>query len=336
LGTETTSNLPAGDLTVNTQRLTLRDGGQIGAFTLGMGNAGNIDIRAGESIRISGIAPDGESSSGVFASAGSALFQQTGRGGDLAIATPNLVVQNGAAIAVNSFGTAPAGRLSITANTIKLHNQATITAATASGEGGNIDLSARDYLLLRRNSLISAEAGGTGNGGNITINAGFVIAKLTENSDIRANAFTGMGGNIRISAQSILGLQFQRADTPNSDISASSQFGVDGVVQLNTLELDPSRGATVLPIAIVDTNSLIANSCIARNSRQGTFIITGAGGLPIRPDDLSTTPFASDLLPPDVPTATAPLPNVSTELVEIDGIYQLGNGNLVLGRSCQE
>jgi filamentous hemagglutinin family protein len=339
LGTETTSAFPAGELTIDTQRLTVRDGGTISAFTLGKGNAGNISIRAREQMTVRGVAPDGMSASGVFASAGSAAFQQTGRSGDLTIVTPQLSVQNGAEIAVNSFGMAPAGSLSVTANTITLDNQATITAATASGEGGNINLTAKDYVLLRRNSLISAEAGGTGNGGNITINAGFVVANLTENSDIRASAFAGTGGNIRISAQGIFGLQFQREDTPNSDISASSRFGVDGVVQLNTPNIDPSRGITSLPSAIVDTNSLIANSCIARSSRQGNFVVTGTGGLPTRPDDPSAAPFATYELaqtqPNMPPPSSTPPPDSAISIVEIDGIYQLGNGQIVLGRSCQ-
>ena len=69
-----------------------------------------------------------------------------------------------------------------------------ITATTASGKGGNINLNLKSDLILRNNSLIDSEALGTGNGGNIAINSP-VIAGF-ENSDIIANAIQGNGGNI--------------------------------------------------------------------------------------------------------------------------------------------
>ncbi len=99
----------------------------------------------------------------------------TGRGGNLAIATRNLNVADGAVVIVSSRNTVPnaqgAGNLEVTAKNIHLNNQGTISAETFSGQGANITLKVEDFLRLWRNSGISATAGTAekgGNGGNIS------------------------------------------------------------------------------------------------------------------------------------------------------------------------
>ncbi len=85
----------------------------------------------------------------------------------------------------------------------------------------------------------------------------------------------------------------------------------------------------------IDTNALIANSCIARTGRQeSTFTITGAGGLPNSPGDVSVSAYP-----------TGDVRNVQTEntsrpwqkgdpIVEPSGVYQLSSGQLILSREC--
>lgn len=102
---------------------------------------------------------------------------------------------------------------------------------------------------MRRDSQISAESGGKGNGGNITINAPFIIG--LENSDIIANAVQGNGGNINITTEGIFGLEFRDRLTPENDITASSKFGVNGMVQINNIGIDPSSGLVELPVNLV-------------------------------------------------------------------------------------
>lgn len=54
----------------------------------------------------------------------------------------------------------------------------------------------RDLILVRRNSLISAEALNNANGGNIKITQPFIVVVPAENSDIIANAHQSRGGII--------------------------------------------------------------------------------------------------------------------------------------------
>ena len=49
-----------------------------------------------------------------------------------------------------------------------------------------------------------------------------------------ANANQGNGGNIDITTQNIFGLVFREKKTPKSDITASSKFGLNGEVTVES------------------------------------------------------------------------------------------------------
>jgi filamentous hemagglutinin family protein len=333
----TVTTAPAGILHIDTQRLTVRDGARISVATsgLGAGQGGNLVINATDWVRVTGLASDRQSASTIAATSGDPVFElrATGRAGDVQITTGTLRVDRGATVAVNSLGTADGGTLQVNANRLSLADQGTLTAATRSGQGGEIQLVIRDLLLLRRNSLISAEAGGNGQGGNIDITAGFVVAPALDNSDIQANAFAGTGGNIRITTRGIYGLQFRPRSTPLSDITASSTFGISGAVTLTTPNLDPSRSAVALPTGLVDIDSLIATSCVANRTYQGRLTITGTRGLLNQTHEPISPPFS--LLPdPLLAPAAVTGPNSPNSIVEMDGFYQLPNGEMILGRGC--
>ncbi|MBD0313458.1 MAG: S-layer family protein, partial [Microcoleus sp. T3-bin5] len=71
-----------------------------------------------------------------------------------------------------------------------------------------------------------------------------------------------------------------------SDITASSELGVQGTIDINTLNVDPNRGLLQLPTGLVDTPGLVASNCNAFIGKKGSeFTVTGRGGLPPSPDD---------------------------------------------------
>jgi large exoprotein involved in heme utilization and adhesion len=207
---------------------------------------------------------------------------------------------------VGTTGTGVAGDLKIETGQLTVSDGAVVSARTSSlGNGGNITLQVRDLLQLRGNSQISTAAGipGTGgNGGNINIDAKLIVAIPGENSDIIANAFEGNGGNINITTQGIFGIQFREELTPLSDINASSEFGVNGIVQINTPDIDPSRGLTNLPAEVVDASNQIDQTCSAGRGEAGKnkFIVTGRRGLPSNPYEmLSNEQALEDIHPPE-------------------------------------
>ena len=300
----------AGNVTIETNRLSLRSGGEVTVANLGLGNAGTLRIHALESVEVVGTSPNQEG----FKSQISATIrsQGIGGGGSLSIETGQMIVRDGAEVTVSNLGSGEAGNLWLQARSISLDNQGTITSITRAGNGGNITLTVQDLLLLRRNSLISTTAGAAqagGDGGDITINAPFIVAVPTENSDIIANAFEGNGGRVEITTQGIIGFTFRsREDLQNllntndpialdprnlstSDITAISQsnpsVSSQGQVVVNTLGIDPSQGLIELSANLVDQSNQIDQRCLADSGQgQSAFVVTGRGGVPPSPSEV--------------------------------------------------
>ena len=274
----------SGSLTIETKRLSARDGGQVSVTSLGTGDSGNLKIRASELLELSGITPNGELSSGIFADT-----QLAGNAGDLNVTTEQLIVRDGAEISANSKGEGSGGNLFLEANSLTLNNRASIVASTESGEGGNITFQIDDNLILQNTSLISARAANNANGGNINMEAEFIIAFPNQNNDIIANAQRGNGGNINITAESIFGLAERSSTPPNltNDIDASSEFGLDGNISINTPDIDPASALENLPTDIVDASRLITRNCLGGGDSEelNEFVVTGRGGLPSNPNE---------------------------------------------------
>ena len=288
---ETTSSGKAGNLRIDTSRLSIRDGGRIGASTVASGDGGNLTVNASEFIEVSGVGSGTSLASSLSSAAlANAPVQSilglplipSGDAGVLTIKTPRLVVSNQGRVGVENQGFGNAGDMTIIAGEIVL-DRGNISASTASGVGGNINLKVGNYVLLRNRSQITAQAGKTGNGGNITINSPFVVALIPENSDIIANAFAGNGGNININATGIFGLVQSLGSLNNSisEINASSQTGIDGVVAINSPEVDTSSGLVKLPEKVTDPSNQIVVGCAA--ARGNSFTVTGRGGIPEDP-----------------------------------------------------
>jgi len=332
-----------GDLTIDTPRLVLQEGGQVTTSAFGSGQAGSITINATSSIEASGSLLPGFPA-GVTSNAQPApeILQQnlglsgvvSGTSGDVTINTPVLSLTDGAQVTVANPGTGNAGSVQVNAGSIFLNDEGGITAATASGEGGNVILRADDSLQLRRASQITAEAGGTGNGGNLTLSADTIA--LLEGSTISANAFEGRGGNIQIATQGLF-------LSPDSNITASSQLGVDGIVTVTDPEVDTSSALVSLSDNPIDPTTQIVSTCAI--AEENTFIVTGNGGLPADPtgilrgeDVWVDTRLSEDLEVAPIEASTSEAEDSSEEdssiepqpLVEATGWQRHENGTVEL------
>ncbi|MEH2438525.1 MAG: S-layer family protein [Nostoc sp.] len=318
----------AGNITINTPRLSIQKGAQVSTqsdgqflfaenqFKPATGQGGKLTVNA-KSIELAGTSPNGFTPSSLSTST-----RGSGSAGDVDITTGQLIVRDGAAINVSSEtrkdvdyqGGVPnlgkAGELNVTARSILL-DKGTLTSNSESGQGGNIALEVQDMLMMRHESKITTNAEGNGDGGNITINApnGFLVTAPSENNDITANALSASGGKITITAKSIFGFEprtraeVERLLNPKqpldpsrlltSDITAFSQQNptLNGTIQINSPDVDPSKGLVELPTNLVDASQQIVAACdsggkIARSS----FITTGRGGLVADP----TQPLIAD------------------------------------------
>ncbi|BAY30440.1 hypothetical protein NIES2107_22850 [Nostoc carneum NIES-2107] len=320
-----------GNITIEGDRLRIFNGGQVTSSSLGQGSAGSVNLRVNH-IDVQGKSQplaDGQIlPSTITASSANAFTARS-----VNITADSLSVRDGAEISVSNSGTGDAGNLNINARNIFLDNQGSLRAEVNGGSRGNIQLQASDVLLLRHGSHIITNAHGTSTGGNIEINAGSIVAVPAENSDISANAVLGSGGNIGVTTHSIFGLQFQDQLTPNSDITASSQFGVSGVVQVDTIGVDPNSGLVELPANVTDSSQQIATGCAG--SQGSSFVATGRGGIPQNPleqviDDRAWDDIR-DISAFRQPRAVAvQAPTVTQPLVQATGWYRNAEGKIEL------
>ncbi|NEO86832.1 MAG: filamentous hemagglutinin N-terminal domain-containing protein [Spirulina sp. SIO3F2] len=316
----------SGNITLDIGELELKNGGRITASTRGTSNAGTVLINS-NSVRVAG--------KNSFGTTGRILSDSSnaGNAGLVMINTDTLTVEDEGTISVSGTGTGNSGNIEVNARTIYLNNNGNIEAESSTGAQGNILLNASDILLLRNQGLISTSATGNATGGNITINAP-VIAGY-ENSDITANAVQGAGGKIDITTQGIFGLAFRDHLTWGNDITASSQFGVNGTITVNEFSLDPSSGLVALVAALSDASDQMDVTCSTTGNSE--FIATGRGGISPAPEaqnggmvgpwqDIRDLNMFLGTTVATPPTIAASIPT----LQEATGFQRLSNGQIAL------
>ena len=291
VSTTTSNRFAGGSVAVQANTLELTGGGRIITTTGGSGRAGDINLDIADRTVLTGENTFKFDSDDLFFSG---LYADTtrpsaGDGGTVRLSTSDLQVLDQARIEVNSQGKGSTGDIEISADTVRLNN-GRLTAETAAVDGGNIAIEDAELLLLRNGSLISTTAGmdgAGGNGGNIDIEAKAIVSVPGENNDIRANAFSGGGGNVRINTSGLFGIAAQSQDNPlTNDITASSEQGIQGTVDIATPETDLRNDLTELPIAFADASNQITQTCSGNSDGQRSeFVVTGRGGLPQNPID---------------------------------------------------
>ena len=295
------------------QLLTVSRGAQVATSTAGLGSAGDLFVR-GAAVQLLGRTEQGRS--GLFATA----VGDRGAGGNLRIEADRLTLDDGAAVSVGNFlsgfpasetppsspfppGLGAAGNLQVSAEQITVRDESLLSAETVAGDRGNIRLQT-ELLTLRRGSRITTNATGTATGGNIRIEAAdYVVAVPEENSDITANAVFGDGGRVDISARQILGLTERDAPTPESDITASSEFGLSGETRVENVDGEVRSTAEPLPPPTEVPDVL--QGCAVSGSSSGRFVQSGQGGLASSPYGvLNRRRSLSDV---SIPNTLAPL-----------------------------
>ncbi|GET41004.1 two-partner secretion domain-containing protein [Microseira wollei] len=243
------SEAKAGDIEIDTQVLSLHDGANVFAGTGGVGNAGNIQIRATEAVELVGDSTD--ISTTVFRTA-------TGKGGNITVETRRLTLQDGASILASTSGNGDAGTILLRASeSVELSGSSDIFATTVStdlvapsviGRGGNVTIET-GRLHLTQNSTISAVSNTQGTGGAIAVRARESV-QLYNGS--RISVFTlgaGNAGSISVTAPEVeLAGEFTAEDgrVRSSTFSAQSLgTGAAGDVRINAERLIVRDGAQV-------------------------------------------------------------------------------------------
>ncbi|MBN3959382.1 MAG: hypothetical protein HWQ39_11190 [Nostoc sp. NMS8] len=108
-----------------------------------------------------------------------------------------------------------------------------------------------------------------------------------------------------------------------------------GITNINAPDTTSIQNSfTELSPNVIETNALIANSCIVRSPKQkGTFFITGSGGLRNSPGDGLISNYSTSEVRNVEPTSRTW--KKGDAIVEPQGLYRLANGGLVLSRECE-
>jgi filamentous hemagglutinin family protein len=319
----------AGSVNINTARLLLRNNSRVSSGSFSKGNGGIVVVNATDFVELTGkgtaIRSAIEILPPVLRTALGLPPSPSGNAGSVTIHTPLLRISDKAQVSVRNQGNGNAGKVQIQANKIELTQQGDITANTAFGEGGDIELRA-NVLLLREGSMIATNASGqVGRGGNIEIDSPVIVG--LGNSDIIANSVKGNGGNITIKTQGLFGLKYRDRLTSNNDITASSEFGINGNVQVNMIGINPTNALNKLPVDVVDSSGQITDRC--GDAKTSSFVATGRGGIPQNPmkkrssdrswHDLRTLTFTNPVTTqPTIAENPISRPIVEANAVQID------------------
>ncbi len=205
----TVGETAAGQISLTTGRLSLTNGGQIIAGTLGGGEGGNIFIEATDRIEIAGLSPGRTTTSAI-----SSQTQGRGNAGNIALSTPRLLLQRDGQINNDTIGLGNGGTIDINASDIEIDGlqssgQGFSTAisaesrAAAGGNGGQVLLRG-NRLVIREGGVISATTQGTGNSGDLNLQIQDSILVTGRNATQQLSRIetqvtqqaTGNGGNV--------------------------------------------------------------------------------------------------------------------------------------------
>ncbi len=291
-----------GDIRVETSQLSIKGGAVIDASTVGAGNAGNILVKASDTIQLVGRTPNFENASGIFAQvAQNAIEENTGSAGNINIKTRQLNLEAGAQISSAGRKEGNGGNVNVDAKdsitvtgsspTATLLGGSSGIFATAEGEGatgnpGQLDITT-GLLRVENGGKISVDNRSTGEQqqqGNLTLNVDNLV--IRDGGLVQARTFnTGPGGNLIVNdadsvevsgfATGILG-----EDIVNSRLSVNSEgTGTAGNLEINAnrIELDNQGKLIGETRAVADGGNIILNLNESLFLRRGSRISTSAG-----------------------------------------------------------
>ena len=216
-----------GNIQITSPQLSLTNGAELVASTLGQGDAGNVIINATKSVSLDGSYTNinGQSlASGIFSTVGNVSDSPgqrnaiKGSGGNIQITSPQLSLTNGAELVASTLGQGDAGNVIINAtNSVSLDGRRSDIFSSVGnvsdspeqrnaikGNGGNIQITSPQLSLTNGAQLI-ASTHGQGDAGNVTVNALDAVS-LAGNAYIFSTVDTGgvgKGGNININAATL-------------------------------------------------------------------------------------------------------------------------------------
>ncbi len=370
-----------GDINIAAERIELINGGQVVSSTFGngQGEGGRINVAAAEQILISGddpnfalqvqeairkrgpddlrrviqrdgrngLRPDSIAPSGFFT-----VTESDGESGQINLQESSgnnldVVLREGGTLSARARGQGNAGDINVNiSGEFQLINGEIRTDAENSA-GGRIIINAGSVLLQEDSDIRTNVAVGEDNGGNILARADSFVA--LDDSDILAFARDGAGGNITLPI--FFGQNLESAlpnvdpttldGNGNVDVNASGQLASGTITFPDVSFIENSLSD--LPDAPIDTDSLVASSCITPVAQDiSRLVLIGADSIPQQPDSAGMTEVStvtvSSILPSDIatifPSEAEKEQQSRGAIVESQALYQVDQEHQISAQGC--
>jgi len=207
-----TSTGDVGGISLTTGVLTVTDSGAIVVETGGTGHAGDISIKATQSVTVAGTGR---------LSANSLSKGDGGSAGDISVSTGVLTITDNGLVASESAGNGVLGNITLDMDRLEMTkgyvSSSSKSSVASTGSAGSISVTTRESVHIAGSGLndkgvfgeyygIYAQTQGAGDGGHITIKAGSLT--LTKDAMINGQTYGGgRGGNVKLSVNSLQVLQ---------------------------------------------------------------------------------------------------------------------------------
>jgi large exoprotein involved in heme utilization and adhesion len=210
----------AGSVDIETGSLSLTNS-SVGGINTGTGKGGDIQIKAANSITLSGESQlrmetlsSGDAGSldietGSLSLTNSIVGAGTegaGNAGDVQIKATNSITLEKSNLLAGTFGSGDGGSLAIETGSLSLTNSKVVGTTTAPGNAGDIQIKAANSITLEDGSGLVVGTSGSGDAGSVDIETGSL--SLTNSSVIgAATTGTGNAGDIQIKAANSITLE---------------------------------------------------------------------------------------------------------------------------------
>jgi hypothetical protein len=258
-----------GSVLIDANIIRLSNGAVVSAKNLETGIAGGVQLNADKTLYCD--------NSTVTVTA------EQGEGGNIGISAPEVFLTNGAEVSSETSGKGDAGDIEIRGADKFWIENSKVNAEAKQADGGNIEINSNGFFNAWDSEITASVGGGADTlGGNIRVNSEYVTLS---NSKIIANAYEGRGGNVRIVADTYV------SDT-ESIVEASSEKGIDGVVEIDALQKVVAQSVKPLSEQFQSAAALLREPCIVRMSegKSSSFVVTGRDAIPLQPGGLLPSP----------------------------------------------
>ena len=291
-----------GQMTVEARRIVLASGARLQVDNYGTNTGGKLTVTATDSLEIEGrsdasLPVIGDQQAGLYAAAFGA-----GEGGDIKVNTGDLAIGGEGKIELNAIaGGGNGGDLSLTADTVNLHDGGTIQLDTlGTGNAGTATINSR-VLEINSGGSIATKSLGEGSAGNLNIAATESVTLSGQGdldpSGIYSNAFSsGDGGQIKVVTADLTvtdGARIQAGVGVNPDApglppaTAATQAGtielqverlhVSGAAQISTQSENAGQAGDI-NVQVSDAVNISSPAGAVQSGLFSTASGTGAGG----------------------------------------------------------